>query len=97
MPIVDTAAKEERIGILLNYFDPKHKNNHDFYFFRFVLCEILNFFNVIFQIYFVDFFLGGEFTTYGTDVMAITEMSNGMRTDPMSRVFPKVNILLSCM
>jgi len=90
VPIVDNEAKEERIDVLLNYFDPKHKNNHDFYAFRFFLCEMLNFANVIFQIYFVDFFLGGEFTSYGTDVINITELDNGGRTDPMSRVFPKV-------
>lgn len=42
------------------------------------------------QIYFMDFFLGGEFTTYGTDVIAMTQMPPEEREDPMARVFPKM-------
>ena len=38
----------------------------------------------------MDFFLDGEFTTYGLDVVSMTEMSADKRDDPMSRVFPKV-------
>ena len=46
--------------------------------------------NVVGQIYFIDFFLGGEFTTYGLDVVNMTEMKNGERDDPMARMFPKI-------
>merc|ERR1712172_371460 len=53
-------------------------------------CEVLNFINVLGQIYFMDFFLGGEFTTYGTDVLAMTELNQEEREDPMARVFPKM-------
>merc|ERR1711997_634912 len=42
------------------------------------------------QIYFMDFFLGGEFTSYGLDVVRMTELEPEQREDPMSRVFPKV-------
>merc|ERR1719384_3006878 len=52
--------------------------------------SLLNFVNVAGQIYFMDFFLGGEFTTYGTDVLAMTEVSPEEREDPMARVFPKM-------
>jgi len=38
----------------------------------------------------VDFFLGGEFTTYGLDVVSMTEIAAEKRDDPMARVFPKV-------
>merc|ERR1712156_1196111 len=34
--------------------------------------EIVNFINVIGQIYFIDFFLNGEFGTYGLDVLNYT-------------------------
>lgn len=90
VPIVEKETRERRLGVLLEYFDPEHRNNHDFYAFRFFFCELFNFVNVICQIYFIDVFLGGEFTTYGTDVVSMTEMEDGRRTDPMSRVFPKV-------
>merc|ERR1711997_1280517 len=52
--------------------------------------ELLNLVNVIGQIYFMDFFLGGEFTTYGSDVLAMSELPQEDRIDPMASVFPKV-------
>eukprot|EP00092_Neocalanus_flemingeri_P024553 GFUD01026628.1.p1 GENE.GFUD01026628.1~~GFUD01026628.1.p1 ORF type:complete len:359 (+),score=94.79 GFUD01026628.1:64-1140(+) len=89
VPIVDAEVKDDRKKVLVNYFTD-NRNNHDFYAFRFFFCELLNFVNVVGQIYFVDFFLGGEFTTYGSDVIAMSEMESGDRSDPMARVFPKV-------
>lgn len=38
----------------------------------------------------MDFFLDGEFTTYGSEVVRFTEMEPEERGDPMARVFPKV-------
>ena len=92
MPIVEENTKLDRIQILIDYFtDTRHNNNS--YTFRFFLCELLNFINVVGQIYFMDFFLGGEFTTYGTEVLAMSEQQQELRTDPMSKVFPKVTEL----
>jgi len=89
VPIVDADAKEDRKKILVDYFTT-NRHNHEWYAFRFFFCELLNFVNVVGQIYFMDFFLGGEFTTYGRDVIAMTELEQEQRDDPMSRVFPKV-------
>jgi len=89
IPIVDAETKEDRLKVLINYFSD-NRNNHDFYTFRFFFCELLNLINVIGQIYFVDFFLGGEFSTYGSDVIAMSELPSKERIDPMARVFPKV-------
>ena len=91
IPIVDAETKEDRLKVLINYFSD-NRNNHDFYTFRFFFCELLNLINVIGQIYFVDFFLGGEFSTYGSDVIAMSELPSKERIDPMARVFPKVII-----
>merc|ERR1712215_366088 len=54
VPIVDAEAKEDRKKIIVNYFTD-NRNNHDFYAFRFFFCELLNFINVVGQIYFMDF------------------------------------------
>lgn len=89
LPIVETENKNDRIDHLINYFSDS-KNNNEWYALRFFLCETLNFINVIGQIFFVDFFLGGEFSTYGSDVISISEMPNSERFDPMAHVFPKV-------
>ena len=45
---------------------------------------------ILFQIYFTDFFLGGEFLSYGRDVLAYSEMEPEDRPDPMAKIFPKV-------
>merc|ERR1719415_115148 len=89
VPIIDPDTKKDRIKILVDYFTI-NRNNHTFYAFKFFICELLNFINVVGQIYFMDFFLGGEFTKYGTDVLAMTELSPDEREDPMARVFPKM-------
>ena len=66
------------------------RHGHDFYALKFFFCEFLNLLNVVGQLFFMNFFLGGEFTTYGSDVLAMTELEQEERTDPMSKVFPKV-------
>jgi hypothetical protein len=45
---------------------------------------------VIGNIYFVDVFLGGEFSTYGIRVMNFLEADPENRIDPMAVVFPRV-------
>lgn len=42
------------------------------------------------QIYLTDMFLGYQFTKFGRDVFAQSEMDLNTREDPMHRVFPKV-------
>lgn len=65
-------------------------NQHRIYSYTFFACEVLNFINIIGQIFLLDVFLGGEFTTYGASVIAESEIDPEERTDPMSRIFPKV-------
>ena len=59
VPIVDADTKKDRIKLLVEYFSI-NKHNHDFYALKFFFCEFLNFINVVGQIYFMDFFLGGK-------------------------------------
>ena len=67
-----------------------HRGTHSMYAMRFFACEVLNFINVIGQIYFIDFFLNGTFLTYGTDVFNYTGLEHEDRPDPLAVVFPKV-------
>jgi hypothetical protein len=89
---VDDETKAERKEVLVNYFT-ENRGSHNFYAFRFFACEVLNLVNVLFQIYFMDVFLDGQFTTYGSDVLAMTNLEQNQRTDPMATVFPKVGTL----
>ncbi|XP_034947948.1 innexin inx2 [Chelonus insularis] len=88
-PVVTDPNKVERSKLLVEYFR-SNLYSQNFYAYRFFFCEVLNFINVVGQIYFMDFFLDGEFSTYGADVVRFTEMEPEERNDPMSRVFPKV-------
>ncbi|KAJ8878185.1 hypothetical protein PR048_022653 [Dryococelus australis] len=88
-PMVTEDCKADRKKLLVEYFATNlHMQN--FYAIRFFICEVLNFVNVVGQIFFMDFFLDGEFSTYGSDVVRFTEMEPEERGDPMARVFPKV-------
>lgn len=88
-PVVSEDCKADRKKLLVDYF-ATNLHTQNFYAIRFFICEALNFINVVGQIYFMDFFLDGEFTNYGADVIRFTEMEPEDREDPMSRVFPKV-------
>lgn len=52
-----------------------------------VLCELLNFFNIILQVYLTDCFLAGQFLMLGAEVWV-----NGLESsvDTLDIVFPKV-------
>ena len=105
VPMVDKDQKEDRkkvqctgpkswstqtfVQVLVDYFI-EDRHNHTYYAFTFFGCEFLNFVNVVVQMFFMDFFLGGEFTTYGSDVLQMTDQEQEDRNDPLSRVFPKV-------
>jgi hypothetical protein len=88
-PVVSEECKSDRKKLLVEYF-ASNLHTQNFYAFRFFICEVCNFINVILQIYFMDLFLGGEFSSYGHRVLAMTELEPEFRDDPMSTVFPKV-------
>ena len=88
-PVVSESCKSDRRKLLVEYFCT-NLHTQNFYAYRFFFCEVLNFINVVGQIFFMDFFLDGEFRTYGSDVLRFTEMEPEERIDPMSKIFPKV-------
>ncbi|XP_043283162.1 innexin inx2-like [Venturia canescens] len=85
------AWTHERKRQLVEYFALTSVHNHNFYAFRFFICELLNFVNVTGQIYLLDVFLDGQFSSYGASVSAFAmEAKPFDRIDPMARLFPKV-------
>ncbi|KAG8185840.1 hypothetical protein JTE90_024814 [Oedothorax gibbosus] len=88
-PCLPTKECEPGYKGLVTFFR-SHRFEHQYYATKFLFCEVLNLVNIIFQIYFINMFLGGEFTKYGTSVMKYTneEQQNGL--DPMVRVFPRI-------
>lgn len=57
---------------------------------KYVVCEVLTFVNVLGQMFLMDTFLGGHFTTYGLQVIKWTAWDQEYRTDPMVRAFPRM-------
>ena len=74
------------------YCMPLKLGSHNSYVAKYVACEVLNFINVLFQIYFMDMFLNGQFTQYGLEVLRTNEMLPlEERVDPLAKVFPKLS------
>lgn len=88
-PIFDNDSdKESKLHLVAHYLQ-QTLGFHALYGYGFFFCEILNFVNVVSQIFFTDALLGGEFTTYGTEVIQFSRMDQKNRTDPMIQVFPR--------
>lgn len=87
-PVV-SAEGNGNTKLLVRYLK-ENLGHHTFYGSMFAFCEFLNFVNVVGQIYLMDTFLGGEFTTYGTEVLAFSEWDYTLRYDPMIKVFPRM-------
>lgn len=89
-PVLPKVNRLKDTKLLVDYFTQNIGQSHGVYFYAFVLLEVLNFANVVGQMFLIDRFLGGEFTTYGSKVLAFTEFDYEVRDDPMIRVFPRL-------
>jgi len=88
-PILTEDNKKQNRELLVEYLH-KNLNNHNTSFVMYVVAEVLNFFNVILQMFIMDRFLGGEFSSYGWKVLQFTEWDWSVRYDPMIKVFPRL-------
>ena len=86
--IIDRRDRVDKEKALAQYF-VESLNTHNFWALRMLFVEFLNIINVIGQIYFVDIFLGGEFSTYGLNVLKFLEADPEDRIDPMAMIFPR--------
>jgi hypothetical protein len=80
---------------ILEYLTPPEEGGtrgHNIYAYQYAFCELLNFVNILTQIFLIDAFLGYEFSTYGSEVLKISESKPFTRHDAMNRVFPIVTM-----
>ncbi len=87
--VLDRGDRKSRERTLAEYFADA-LGTHNFWALKQLFVEFLNLVNVVANIYFVDIFLGGEFSTYGSDVVRFLDADPETRIDPMAVVFPRV-------
>uniref|UniRef100_A0A1B0AP66 Innexin n=2 Tax=Nemorhina TaxID=44051 RepID=A0A1B0AP66_9MUSC len=87
--ICTTEEKYAKKEALLDYLS-KHIKRHKMYALRYWLCEVLCFVNIIVQMYIMNRFFDGEFLSYGTRIMQLSDVPQEQRFDPMVYVFPRV-------
>ncbi len=81
--------RKDQCEVLVKYIRETF-HMHNFYAFKYFICDLLNFVNVIGQMYLINTFLGGVFMAYGTEVLYWSDTDPEERNDPMVRVFPRV-------
>lgn len=86
---LDIETRKGQLDTLVKYVKETMKLN-TWYAGVFLLCDLLNFINVIGQMFFINRFLGGVFMSYGTEVINWSEMDAEDRTDPLIEVFPRL-------
>ncbi|XP_023237367.1 innexin inx2-like [Centruroides sculpturatus] len=89
-PIFKPDSKEESRTLLIDYL-LRNKGNHKLYYCCYCLAEFMNFLNVVGQMFLMNRFLGGEFSSYGHLVLQFTEWDWTARYDPMIKVFPRLS------
>jgi len=88
-PLIESECSKDRRTVLVNFIT-RTICSHNMYVYKFVFCEFLNLFNIVFQMFLMDSFLGGQFSTYGLEVISVANTALEDRVDPMAKVFPKV-------
>lgn len=88
-PILPEETKLANRKLLVEYM-VSNLHNHSIYFLSYALSEAMNFVNVVGQIFLMDAFLGGEFSSYGSQVLQFTGWDWSVRYDPMIKVFPRL-------
>jgi len=80
---------DEKRRVVVNYVS-QHIRMHNAYVYKYWGCELLCFIVIVANMFIVNSFLGGEFLTYGTDVIEYSQMDQNERVDPMIYVFPRM-------
>ncbi|CAB0018359.1 unnamed protein product, partial [Nesidiocoris tenuis] len=81
--------KKQKKRLLLDYLW-ENLRYHNWWCFRYFLCEFLSLANVIGQMFLMDRFFDGAFLTFGIDVFRFMESDQEDRIDPMIFIFPRM-------
>lgn len=88
-PFLCEEEKSKQIKLVIKSLNA-NRDRQNIYAYKYFICELMNFVNVIIQIRLIDTFLGGEFSSFGINVLRFMTTEQWDRADPMVKVFPKV-------
>ncbi|KAJ8672808.1 hypothetical protein QAD02_004068 [Eretmocerus hayati] len=83
----DSVSKKK--NLIMEYLTT-HIRTHNTYVYRYFACEVLCLINILLQLYLMNVFFDGEFLTYGTRVLHLTDAPQEKRFDPMVYIFPRI-------
>lgn len=87
LPEEDRAYKKK---LMIDYLY-EHIGCHRWYALKYFFCELLCLLNLVFQMEFMDWFLDGEYLTFGYDVLNyLPQRHNETVVNPMKFVFPSI-------
>ncbi|XP_032666511.1 innexin shaking-B isoform X1 [Odontomachus brunneus] len=81
--------KKQKKKMLLDYLW-ENLRFHNWWAYRYYLCEVLALLNVVGQMFLMNRFFDGAFLTFGIDVLRFLESDQEDRVDPMIYVFPRM-------
>ncbi|KAK9498435.1 hypothetical protein O3M35_011008 [Rhynocoris fuscipes] len=87
--ICSELEKRQKKKLLLDYLW-ENLRYHNWWCFRYYLCELLSLLNVIGQMFLMDKFFDGAFLTFGIDVIKFMSDDQEERVDPMIFIFPRM-------
>ncbi|XP_015920181.1 innexin inx2 [Parasteatoda tepidariorum] len=88
-PLLRDSERDKSVN-LLSHSLHLHMGHFGAYFKKYIFCEILTLANVVGQMWILDNFLGGTFTTFGIKVMQWSQWDQEYRTDPLVKAFPRM-------
>jgi len=86
--VLDDDVRLKRVE-RLNKVYSKYQGKNNNYAAKFFLCEVINLMNVVFQIFYINKFIGGKFLDYGSRIFEYNQHVD-THIDPMDDVFPKI-------
>ncbi|XP_050443660.1 innexin shaking-B [Adelges cooleyi] len=87
--ICTDAEKKQKKKILLDYLW-ENLRYHNWWTYRYYLCELLALLNVVGQMFMMNRFFDGAFLTFGVDVIRFLDSDQEDRIDPMIYIFPRM-------
>ncbi|XP_043274665.1 innexin shaking-B isoform X4 [Venturia canescens] len=81
--------KKQKKKMLLDYLW-ENLSFHNWWAYRYYICEFLALINVVGQMFLMNRFFDGAFLTFGIDVLRFLESDQEDRVDPMIYVFPRM-------